>query len=316
MDIFADRYDKTGRGIARSLIPALFLLGAVSPAQAQQDTSAQATQESKADDNTIIVEGMSKSELKKTISGYVRTLTEMDEDMPLARYQPGLYCPVVLGLDDANNKLIAKRMLRVAKAAGVKPAKEGCTASAFVFLVDDKNTFLKEFKKLQPIFFQDPKGDLWSPPSEKGPVTSWQLTQQFDPDGKPVATENETGIHIISNVSGGSRLQSMISLAVAASVVVIERKALAGLTTMQIADYALMRSLTDSGPKDLKDAEQFSILGVINTPMGQEANASLTAWDFAYIEGRYKNDARTYAQKQRATIRDNVEQAVVAKNEG
>ena len=301
---------------ARGFAAAVLLLCATLPAQAQDPTHAQnAAPDGGVSDDAIIVQGLKTKAMKKAIGGFVRGLTVMNSTGPLSRYEPGVYCPAVLGLSHALDDQIAARMRQVATAAGVRPAPPGCRTSALVFFVDNKPAFLKEFRRQQPAYFKDPKGDLWSPPRESGPAVSWQLTQQLDPQGNTLGRDPETGVRYVESVEGGSRITSMITLAVAMSVVIVERKALLGLSTTQIADYALMRSLTDRGPENLKDTKRFSVLGVIDAPMGSETPASLTRWDLAYIKGRYDGDPRFFGNKQGATIRASIERALTGKQQ-
>lgn len=289
------------------------LLLAIESAQAQEAPNDQRPgPESGNSNDAVIVQGLKTKDLKNAIGAYVRDMTSMDETGPLARYQPKDYCPAVLGLHDALDREITARMRQVADAAGVKPAPPGCPTSALVIVVDDKEAFIKAFQKQRPIYFKDPKGELWSPPKENGPAISWQLTQQMDPDGNPVSSDSQ-GVRYVQSAQGGSRINSMITVAIAMSVVIIERKALVGLSTMQIADYALMRSLTDRPPADLNVAKRLSILGVIDAPMGAETPASLTQWDFAYLKGRYASDPRSYGTRQSSVIRQSMERTIGGK---
>lgn len=295
------------RAFPRLIATSLLLVGAISPALSQ-DTS---TSEDDAAD-PIIVEGMRYKEVEKAIDGYVRTLTVMTPSNPLALYGPDRYCPAVVGLGAARGEELATRMRQVAQAAGVKPAPPGCSTSALVFFVDDKRSFLNSFQAQQPLYFKDLEGKFRSPPEEAGPVQSWQLTQQLDPEGKQLNRDPETGMRYVVSSQGGSRVYSMVTIEVVMSVVVIERASLRGLTTTQIADFALMRTLTDRGPRRAKNPWKFSILGVIEAPIGSATPESLTEWDLAYVKGRYDGDPRYYGPRQGAQIRRSIENAVLA----
>lgn len=139
-------------------------------------------------------------------------------------------------------------MRQVALAAGVRPAPSSdCTTSALVFLVNDKPSFLKLLKAKFPEYFRFLEERSWSPRKESGPVQSWQITQQVNPDGAPMFPRPRglagAGPRVVASRYGGSRILSMITVEVAMSVVVIERASLRGLTTTQVADFALMRTL-------------------------------------------------------------------------
>lgn len=286
---------------ARWILPVVLFLIGMSTAQAQDLPSPATPEEVEAlGDQEIVVRGMTEHEQARAIARYVDGLTRIAPFDPLARYEPDVYCPAVFGLSKARAEQIVARMRLVAEEAGVRPAAPDCAPSAFVFLVDDTPSFLKLFKKKWPLFFA---GAADAPSADvKGRGVSWQLTRDFDPQHMPLRSKG-FGIRVVSGFQGGSRILSMISRAVAASVVVVERDSLVGLSGTQIADYALMRTLTDARSSDLRDTGQFSILGVIDTPMGSAAPASLTSWDFAYIKGRYKGDPRFHGARQASIIR-------------
>lgn len=257
-------------------------------------------------DNEILVTGL--RDRLKTVDRFVRGLTVVNSNDPLARYEPGKYCPAVLGLSERVNGQVAARMRAVAAAASVVPAGLKCTPSAMVIFVEDKAKFLAAFRKQHPVYFTDfqDKEDL--PPPEKGPATAWHLVQLLDPQGNPVQRD-PAGFGVVESSSGGSRLRSMVQPVVVMAVVVMERKALLGLNAMQIADYALMRTLTDRAPDFANVPGQVTILKALTAPMGTPVPASLTKWDLAYLKGRYSGDPRRYGQGQSAGIRSTVRRA-------
>lgn len=254
------------------------------------------------EDDTIVILGKSSKQRDRAITAFVKGLTVMSQGDPTARFEPDIYCPAVFGMSDARNREIADRMRTVAAAAGIKPAPPGCVASAFVFFVEDKKRFLKAFAKQQPIFFYGMTGE---PHEEAGPAVAWSLTQDFDPQRKPLGYRIASP-PIVSSVAGGSRLLSMITRAVAASVVVVERRALFGLTARQVADYAVMRSIIDRTPSGFDTIKPISILGVLDAPVGSSTPLSLTTWDLGYLKGRYTGDPRTYSYQQSGDIRASI----------
>jgi hypothetical protein len=289
-------------------VMALSLAGAAFPsALAAQQATPPPSQEQE-----IIVTGV-RNQLE-AIEDYVGGLTVVTGKDPLSRYQPDVYCPAVIGLSEARNAQIAARMRNVAAAADVKPAKEGCRPSALVIFVDDKRSFLEAFRKQHPIYFSDLRGEGWSPPDEKGPALAWHLVQHLDPQGNPVQKDPELGYAIVESSVRGSNVLSMIRPVVAMSVVLVERKALQGLTVEQIADYVLMRTLTDRKPKD-HDLRDLTILGALEAPVGSAVPASLTDFDLAYLKGRYSGDPSRYGRSQRSAISRSIKRAVKAKDE-
>ena len=302
-----------GAGISRFRTAALALaLGATAlsaPAMAQEE-SAQASDEA-GDDNRVVIRGqvpLSEKETKKIADRFVKELTVISNFDPLTRYEPEVYCPGVVGLTENGNAAIEARMRTVAEAAGVRPAKPGCATSALVVLVDDKPAFLKQFRKAHPIYFQNLDGDLGGIGEEDGPSIAWHLSALIDENGTP-SSLSAGGMQVYTSSSGGSRLHSMLTAAIAMSVVVIEREALIGLSVEQVADYALMRSLTNGDPAKLEGSGAATILTVLSTPMGEESYASLTDWDLAYLQERYKGDPRMYGERKGSALRASVRRA-------
>lgn len=256
----------------------------------------------------VVVTGNRKQ--AKAVSDYVRGLTALTPDDPLARYLPGEYCPAVLGLSPARNAEIAARMRKVAAAAGVRPAGEHCVPSALVFFVEGKDEFVRAFRARHPAYFMDPRGGSTNTPKADGPAVAWQLVQYLDPEGMPIGLPEGGGWTFVVSPVGGSRLQSIVTSMAVMSVVVVERSALVGLTATQVADYALMRTLTDPSAAGRKLPPSVSILGVLTTPMGSAAPETLTTWDFAYLKARYSGRPDAYAHSQAAVIRAEVRRAL------
>ena len=305
MNILSGMFDRPIGSLAASLIMSLAILPSPASAGSQpeavhhESSSVEAKQSASrkpsdnADtDNDILVIGQKGRD--KIIQGYVQGLTYTDRFDPVTRYEPYTFCPASIGLDAQQNSLIEQRMRKVAAAAGVKPAKPGCKPSAMVFFVNDKKQFLTAFRKDHPIYFIPFLSHARLPIDQPGPATAWHLVQRMDQQGKPVLTDG-LGVQTISSTYGGSKLNALFTKAVAMSVVVIERKSLLGLTTMQIADYATMRCLTEVEQKAIAKEKAPTILTVLNSKMGSSIPLSLTKWDFAYIKTRYEGDPRRYS---------------------
>src|SRR5438309_2098982 len=99
-----------------------------------------------------------------------------------------------------------------------------------------------------------------------------------------------------------SRLTDMAHPALTGSVLVIETKALVGLTAVQIADYAVMRTLTGIDPARVPQDSPQSILKVLDAPMGGETPITVTRWDVAFLRSFYSANTSLYAPAQRGEI--------------
>ena len=263
-------------------------------------SSADAQSISPAENDEILVTGTKEEE--KVIDRYLRDLSDVDPQSPMARYEPNQYCPRVLGLAAKVNAEIATRMKQVAQAAGVRPAGADCLTSALIIFADDHNTMQKTFRKMHPEYFQELSGEAINYQGRGTNVLSWKLIGRLDKNLNPVATDND-GIQIVDVGVTSSRLQAASRPVVAMSVILILRRAVIGLTTRQIADYALMRTLSETDPSKLARTTAPTILRVINAPVGTATPLSLTDWDLAYVKGRYASNEWNRGYTQLAKIR-------------
>ena len=262
-----------------------------------QETAA--PEASSAPDDAIVVQGI--REKARVIDAYVRALTVITSRDPLPRYAEDSYCPGVVGLSAARNAELEARMRAVAAAAGVKPAADPCRTSALVLFVDDKEGFVAAFRKAYPVYFIDQSRRKWTPPREAGPVVAWHLSQRIDSEGNTGGSG--FGIKVFSSPMGGSRITEMTRPVIVMSVVIVERRALVGLTPVQIADYVFMRSLTDRAPSNLQGTAAETVLTAIDAATGTAIPASLTEWDLAYVRGRYASPEFRNGYSQGAAIR-------------
>jgi hypothetical protein len=163
-----------------------------------------------------------------------------------------------------------------------------------VIFTDDKAAFLGKFQARYPKFFSQLQGGGRHLAKAEGPAVAWHLV---DVTGTKAPEP-------------GGLFFSAVTPVVALSVVVVERSALLGLTTTQIADYVLMRTLTDREPGTLDVPNDVTILKALHAPMASALPASLTAWDLAYLKGRYTGHPGRYSTRQAASIRGMMRRAL------
>lgn len=275
---------------ARTFMVCFGLIG-VSPAFAHNIQAAE--------NDAILVTGIREEE--KVIDAYLNELSDVDPQSPMARYEPNQYCAKVLGLNAKLNAEIASRMQQVAQAAGVRPAGPDCRTSALVIFADDNDTLQKAFRKEHPEYFQELSGETINYQGRGTKVLSWKVIGRLDKNLIPVGTDND-GVQIVNVGVTSSRLQMASRPVVAMSVLLIQRRAVAGLTTRQIADYALMRTLSETEPSNLTHTAP-TILRVIDAPEGTATPLSLTDWDLTYVKGRYASNEWNRGYTQLAKIR-------------
>lgn len=261
--------------------------------------------------NEIVVSGVADQPERR--EKFATDVSTSYPSTPLALYEPGDYCPGVVGLSSDRNRAIAERMRRVAGEAGMQPAEGECQTSALVLFADDRADLLKRFRKMHPEYFLKLTDETIDFQGRDDSVMAWQLLARVDRNGVPVAVE-ENGIQIVAVTSGMTRLEAASRPVVAMTVLLIERSAVRGLTTQQIADFALMRTIVDRAPSSLRADAMSTILKVIDAPLGAETPLSLTSWDLTYAKSRYAVNRWNYGPSQMAAIRTAMNRSADAEN--
>lgn len=242
----------------------------------------------------IVVEGT--KEYDKQLQDFVGSLTDTPVGGQLSRFDRTV-CPAAVGLPDVQNQAATERMRRVAAAAGMKLAEPGCKPNALLMVADDKNAFIAGLHDKYPVYFADRWGHPNKPDPQPGPATAWHVETIVDSNGN-VPRRQRTLKYFISDSTDSSRLYPATGLNMVAGVVVIERAALAGLTTTQVADYGAMRIFARTDPEKLKGSAP-TILDILEAPMGSAVPVTLTDWDLGFLRSLYASHGRQYATRQR-----------------
>lgn len=292
----------------KSLIPAAAAVFAAAPLAAQAPPAAPAPASASAPQpaagEEIIVRGETESERRKLILRYAKALTDAVPSSAIALYQPDDYCPAVVGLSPSINAAITARMRQVSDVAGIGAAKTPCATSALVLFVDSVEATLKALASEHPEYMSEINGEdilYWG---RGTPVIAWKINARIDRDGNPVAvTMGPESIQVVESRMGSSRLEASSTVVIAMSVLLVERPTVSGLTTQQIADYALMRSVSEVDPATLAGQPVDTILKVIDAKPGEQTPLSLTDWDLAYVKARYSLNRLNLGGRQFADIR-------------
>jgi hypothetical protein len=241
--------------------------------------------------------------LEKQIHDFVRGMTPSAGTDPLARFENGKLCPLVSGLTPDKDQAIAERIRRVAAAARIGVARANCPhANVLLLFANDKEAMIRLLRAKYPPLLRDAQGDPIVVPKEDGPVAVWRLSGEVDRDGVPLRKMAGGGPYLSRSTIRGSRLLASARPVYLMSVVVIERRAVNGLSTTEIGDYATMRALSDATPAQARGTGAPTILTVFETPMGTEMPLTLTAWDMSFLHGLYAAPANLYAGAQRSAI--------------
>jgi hypothetical protein len=252
----------------------------------------------------IVVTG--NRDMEGQLRDFVGALTQTGPGRQLARFETAI-CPAAVGVSPGQKEAIAGRLRQIAEAAGLAVRKGSCTPNVLLVVTADKAGFLDALWKSYPEYFGDMSAsDVRRLGRTPGPAAAWHV------DGPPLSADgvkladggdgayvNRTG-RVSSRITAGVRPQF------AAAAVVVEARALEGLTTTQIADYAAMRAFARGDPSRLPGSAP-TILKVLEAPMGAEVPITLTSWDLAFLRSLYSGTPNTTAAAQRTSIRKGVE---------
>lgn len=196
-------------------------------------------------------------------------------------------CPAVKGLVPAQNDAVTARLRLVAASAGIKLAGPRCVPNMFVIATTDKRTFIEMLSAKQPYAFglmtaREIRRLARSP----GPAAVWQTEGPVDSSGNPLLLD-EKGFYANRTTEAASRITTIAGRGFDAAAMVVETGALAGLTPVQLADYAAMRLFAKLDPARLPAGAPTTILTSLTTPMGSPVALTMTKWDLGFLRGLY-----------------------------
>jgi hypothetical protein len=249
-------------------------------------------------DQDVIVTGTLARE--QEIRDFVGALTrQVPMTGQISRFEAAI-CPAAYGLSAPVRATIVNRMRQVAAYVGLRVAGETCRPNLLLMVTRDKRAFLGQLATRHPEFFDYREYSPRRVIAQPGPVSAWHEEVEFNADGQPLSVQGGFSV----NRTG--RAQSHITAATRpvfiAAAVVVESGALTGLSTIQLADYALMRGLARTDPHRLTPSSPPSILTAIEAPMGSEVPITITRWDLGFLRGLYASQANLRAPQQRAQI--------------
>jgi hypothetical protein len=252
-------------------------------------------------ESNIVVTGAPDRE--EEIRDFVGALTRTPRSQ-LSRFD-GQICPAVFGLSGPLREGVLNRMRRVTRAVGLRVAPARCTPNLLLMVTRDKRALIETLARRYPAFFGE---DRASRPSrilsEPGPAAAWHAEAQVNADGR--ALDMEGGFYVNRTTRQATRAQAAARPTFVAAAVVVEREALIGLSTTQLADYALMRALARTDPHALPASSPPTILKVLEAPAESEVPTTLTRWDLGFLRGLYASQANLHAGAQRGEIRRSV----------
>lgn len=249
----------------------------------------------------IIIEGT--ADVQKQIDRFIKNLTPAPIHGQVGRFE-GEVCPIAVGLAPGQDTVIADRMRRVARAAGIPVADGECHPNVILMVTNSKAALIERLLRERPYMFPD----SWSIPRihelerDPAPAAAWAIENVATADGMPVNYSFEAPINRTTRAD--SRLVPSARPYFTASVVIVQVSALSGLTTIQLADYAAMRGFASTDPARLDAGTPTSILTLLDTPMGQSVPVTLTAWDLSFPKSFYATRRNAYIEYQRAQMKE------------
>ena len=275
-------------------LPLLAALAASASAAAQQPPPP-------TDQSEIVVTGQKTT--KEAIGKFVRDLTPVDASGRLGRFEHSV-CPRVFGLAPSQQAAVEARIRLVAKAAGIVVSGAKCAPNIVVIVAADKRAVLEELRRHHGDYFGELSGNqIHKLVTDPAPGAAWQLNgPPMSADGKDIYIDPSMGLYVNHTFTASSRMAVQAYPQFDAAVVIVERRALDGLTTTQLADYAALRTLTGADPARLRDSNTPTILRALTAPMGSAVPITMTDWDLAFLLGYYDAQRKLSTPSQRSAI--------------
>ena len=251
----------------------------------------------------IVVTG--DRDVDRRVHEFVGALTPAPVSAQLARFETPL-CPAALGLPPADKAAVEQRLRAVAKAAGMEVAPEGCEVNALLMVADgDKRSFIETLERTQARYLGNlTKSEVRELARSPGPAAAWQFTWTVSARGVPIMNDGSGGDlgWLNRTTEPPSRISAPVRPVFQATAVVVERRALTGLSTTQLADYAAMRLFARTDPARVAGSRAPTIVTILDAPADAEVPMSLTAWDLGVLRGLYAAPDNVYAGAQRSEM--------------
>ncbi|HVU29762.1 MAG TPA: hypothetical protein VHE36_05110 [Sphingomicrobium sp.] len=273
------------------LTPILLLIAAQTAAASPPEPSSE-----------IVVQGTRVG--KEQIRDFVKSVTKAPFDGQVARFDRPA-CPSSMGLTPAQNAAVAKRMRNVASAAGIRLAPAPCTPNVFVVVTRDKKAAIEAIDKQFPGYFGDMSSkEIEDLASSSEPAVAWQVKSMLSSDGDLLEKPAGSSTYRVQGTFNPSRIRAVTKPTFVASIVVVDIRAAAGLTTTELADYAVMRTFAATDPDRVVKTGVPTILGVLGQPDDKPIPVTLTYWDLGLLKALYSTDNAYYARYQRGEMEE------------
>jgi hypothetical protein len=255
----------------------------------------------------IVVEGRRDRDIE--IRELVNSLTPAPINGHVARFEHAA-CPAAVGLPPAQRAAVAARMRAVGGEARVPMGSANCRPNVVVMVTSDKRQLIEQLARRFPAYLGElSSSQIASLAQSSEPTALWQLDGLVDADGRALFASGDSVI-VNRTTRAESHITDQAHHEFTGSVLIVEARAINGLTTTQLADYAAMRTFTGADPARLPNRGLPTILTIIDAPMESEVPITLTAWDLAFLESLYASDVNIRAPGQRGEIQSGMRRAL------
>lgn len=211
----------------------------------------------------------------------------MPED-PLARFEDPL-CPGIIGLQVDFALAMVERIRDNALRFGLRVADaDNCDANLIVAFLNDGQNYLQRLNAERGYLFESlsrmQKRELLG---QTGPTRAWITTEVRTRDGMQVGMrENLVDVPQAGMWSAHSMIYVPTRRDITASMVLIDRGSIDGLSVNQLADYASLTGFADFVPAASPATPSIQRLFDMDRDAAPEG---LTAFDVAYLERLYSS---------------------------
>ena len=274
------------------------LLAALLAAQDTPPPSASPPQSS----GEIVVEGVRQRQHRDQVRQFIKALDDVPNVGQIGKFHAPI-CPAVMGLPAAQNQMVAERMKRVAREAGIRTADAKCVPNVLLIASVDKGSTIQALYESYPAYFQGMTAkDVRKLAASKESSVAWQIKGLLSADGTVLKKTPLDGYYVNEGTNSGSRVRAGTMPQFVSSMVMVERGALTGLSVTQVADFAAMRAFADTDPRRAAGSGAPTILTILDKASNQMVPVTLTHWDLGYLKSLYATSNDYYASYQRGDM--------------
>lgn len=249
----------------------------------------------------IVVEG-EKPQTEAALTDLARDLAGNPRPRrPLARFEQPL-CLMVAAGDAELARDVATRIIDNARIAKVPVRKSGCKPNALLTFSDDAHAQLRDIRKSgRRLFAGISAREIDAAMGARDPVYVFQASRETSATGPAIVASPEAGGSggipgPTNQIWSAGRLKRETREDMLAVLVVVDNGAIAGLSPVQIADYASLRLLAPTGEVDVAEADApRTIMTLFVAPT--DAPAAMTRFDRAYLKALYRMPAGAFASE-------------------